>query len=1020
MQFVPTQNMSKTLRCHLAAALVSAAIGLAPASHAAITDGLVVHLPFDDTFNDATGRGNHGTPVVVEDADVVDPTLPGFVSGGAIGSHALRLTLGQYVTLGSPSDLHFGPDVDFSVAFWVKGDPGAWTSDPSFFSNKAWASGGNLGWIIAAQGNGGWKWNWRASDFGRRDTPNLAVIATGGWRHIAVTHNRQGNAVFYLDGVPIGAEIPIVDDGDIDNFDTVYNIGNDGTGGYGFNNDRGARFLDVQMDDFGVWRRALSAGEVAEIYGAGLQGYNLASTAQAGAFFQNLAPAPGAVDAPASPIIRGEIQAGASAISADSVRLLLNGTAVAAEVTQAGGVTSVRYAVPSLVPAGSVHTVRIEARDAANIEVVQEWSFTVANYQTLPASLARPLDSRGSPGLLFRSVWASFGSLANTIARAEAQLAGTLIDPATEEPYFDDAEPGPINGFYAVDVINFEQAAQNAGNFPGDQAFPGLPEMDVNNFSTEALAWLELAPGFYRLGVNSDDGFELRTGAPPRDVLDGIRIGAFDGGRGAADSLMDIVVTEAGLYPIRLIHFEGTGGASCELFSVDVATGDKILVNNLGDSRAIKAYQTSVGAPSLPFTRSVSPAPGSTGVRENDPITVTIVDGSAQVNTSGIQLRVNGVDVTPTRSRDGNVSTVNYVPSPLLPSDSQVTATVIYGDGSNTKTQSWTFTTQPPSQPPAIVGHWDFNGNLGATVGFPLEYSSAAAQAASQFGTTESFGIPGIGGQTLQVLRFAGASARDIHYTMRHNAAPNGDGRLVNLWTLILDLHFPENGSGSWFSFGQIDNLDNTNDGELFVNFADRDGDGIPDGGIGIGGQYTNVEDFETYIQRGSWHRIAFAVDKTNDNDFGEAVLSKFIDGKPFQNQLRGNTQLDGRHALRDRLLLFADEDGESQVVFVGSIQIRNYKMTDAEIAALGGPSATGIPINTAVINPPAPVDDVELAATIAGNQLTLTWTGGSGTFQVQRRAAFGEGTWTTVGTTTDRTFTTEVTGDAAFYRIAQ
>ena len=1010
--------MTKSPRRNLAVALMTAAAGLIPAARAAVTDDLVVHLPFDDAFSDATGRGNNGTPVVQPE---IGGDLPGFVAEAAIGSHAVRLLEGQHVTLGAPQDLQFGADVNFSVAFWVKGEPGAWTSDPSFISNKSWASGGNAGWIIAAQGNGGWKWNWKASDATRLDTPNLAVIADGAWHHIVVAHDRAGDATFYLDGIQLST-IPIVDTGDIDSF-LEYNLGNDGTGRYGFDNDLGARFKDFQMDDVGVWRRALSTADVAEIYGAGLQGFNLADTASAGAFFKNLSPSPGTASAPALPVIRGEIQAGGSAVDEGSVRMLLNGDVVSAEVSQSGATTSVRYAVPGILPAGSVQAVRIEAKDAAGADIVQEWSFTVASYATVPADLARPLDTRGESGFLYRTVWASFASpnLETTIARAEAQLAGTLIDPNTGEPFTNDAAVGPVNGYFQVPVINFQESGNNAGNFPDDAPFPGLEAGDINSFSTEALTWLELAPGFYRLGVNSDDGFSLRTGAPPQDVLDGLVLGSFDGGRGSADTLMDLVVTAGGLYPFRLIHFEGGGGADCEFFSVDPETGVKILVNDPVDARALKAFQTSTGAPSLPFTRSVSPAPGATGIREDDPITLTLVDGAAQIISGSIQLQVAGNAVTPTVTRSGDITTVAYTPTPLLPSDSQVSATVTYGDGTTTKTQTWTFTTRPPTQPPAITGHWDFaDGTLAPTVGYALEYPSPAAQAATQFGTASSFGIPGIGGQDVPVLRFTGAAAQNIYFTMRHNAAPNGEGRLVNLWTLILDLHFPENGAGSWFSFGQIDNLDNTNDGELFANFADRLGSGAPnDGGIGIGGQYTNTEDFETYIQRGQWHRVAFAVDMTNENDFAEAVLSKFIDGKKFQDQLRGTENLDGRHALRDRLLLFADEDGESQLVYVHSVQIRNYKMTDADIAALGAPVAAGIPINTTVINPPIPTN-LEAAAAVANGQFTLTWTGGTGPFQVQRKASLTDATWTTVATTDERTFTAPTEADAALYQVVQ
>ena len=40
--------------------------------------------------------------------------------------------------------------------------------------------------------------------------------------------------------------------------------------------------------------------------------------------------------------------------------------------------------------------------------------------------------------------------------------------------------------------------------------------------------------------------------------------------------------------------------------------------------------------------------------------------------------------------------------------------------------------------------------------------------------------------------------------------------------------------------------------------------------------------------------------------------------------------------------ILFADEDAESQVAYINSIQIRNYRMQDDEIAEMGGPGARG------------------------------------------------------------------------------
>ncbi|MCX6883367.1 MAG: hypothetical protein NTV12_12860, partial [Verrucomicrobia bacterium] len=56
--------------------------------------------------------------------------------------------------------------------------------------------------------------------------------------------------------------------------------------------------------------------------------------------------------------------------------------------------------------------------------------------------------------------------------------------------------------------------------------------------------------------------------------------------------------------------------------------------------------------------------------------------------------------------------------------------------------------------------------------------------------------------------------------------------------------------------------------------------------------------------------------------------------------------------------------------------------------------------------------------ASISGGNIVLTWSG-SGSFQVQKRAAFGAGNWENVGTaTTAKTASDAISGTASFYRI--
>jgi hypothetical protein len=68
-------------------------------------------------------------------------------------------------------------------------------------------------------------------------------------------------------------------------------------------------------------------------------------------------------------------------------------------------------------------------------------------------------------------------------------------------------------------------------------------------------------------------------------------LGVFDGPRGVADTLFDVLVTTPGVYPFQVIYFQSQGNSSEEFFSVtNIATGGKILINDLTYTNAIHSY----------------------------------------------------------------------------------------------------------------------------------------------------------------------------------------------------------------------------------------------------------------------------------------------------------------------------------------------------------------------------------------------------------------------------------------------
>lgn len=240
----------------------------------------------------------------------------------------------------------------------------------------------------------------------------------------------------------------------------------------------------------------------------------------------------------------------------------------------------------------------------------------------------------------------------------------------------------------------------------------------------------------------------------------------------------------------------------------------------------------------------------------------------------------------------------------------------------------------------AITGQWDFDGgNLSATIGAALQFQGDTG-AGAQFGTTTSFGIPAINGLPARVVRIPAATSTQ-GLIVSHGAQPNSGGEFVNRYTVVMDLFYPVASTGFRSLLQTETNSPGTTDGELFVNDAH---------GIGIGGQY------QGRVTPGQWHRVVFTV------DLSKRELGKYIDGTNVLAGPVGAAPLgtnavqyldatlgvtDGRWSLLPQALLFADNDGETGEVYVNSIQFHNSALTPGQVAALGRPSASGIPFLT-------------------------------------------------------------------------
>ena len=303
----------------------------------------------------------------------------------------------------------------------------------------------------------------------------------------------------------------------------------------------------------------------------------------------------------------------------------------------------------------------------------------------IPPSFAYPVGTvdTAAPGFRIKPVQATTtaGELPNRISRAEAQLAGRLINPVTLLPYenLTNLETfGPDGYLNEETIINYT-------------LIPGIPgsEGNTNNVALEAVTYLLLEPATYTMTVNSDDGFRVTTGRNPDDQLGSIGLGEYDGGRGSADTNFQFTITAAGAYGFRLIYFQGGGGSnvrwSLNPTGEDPLLAAQVLINAVDDPGAteiptsIKAFRK-VTASQPAYAELVTPSPDATRVGPAPELFIRLADGDFPVNPASIQLSLNNTPVTPTISKTGTKTTVSYQVPALLASKSVQNVRLSFAD----------------------------------------------------------------------------------------------------------------------------------------------------------------------------------------------------------------------------------------------------------------------------------------------------------------------------------------------------
>ena len=357
---------------------------------------------------------------------------------------------------------------------------------------------------------------------------------------------------------------------------------------------------------------------------------------------------------------------GESIVAPDSAKLTINGNTVALTAGAKNvDATDFAYTIDGNFEPSTVIEYLIEIADTNGNVVTDTGTITSPTFGLLKAAMLASDVDTSKKGFTYK-VWQSdLFSHGNTIAEVENVLAeapkdidGSTLDndafkdekgPATASG----SEDGHLIAYEIPSVININAFLNGVdlGNFQPDDQMPGVPGNydSYDGVAVEIVTYVDFPAGLLTMGVNSDDGFELKIGHidDPRAMV----AGKFQGGRGSADTTFLMDVREAGIYPLRLVYFSQGGDASVELFTVNDA-GEKVLVNDTANG-GLAAYRAGT-APD--YVEPAQPAqPAAMVASSSDALTEpTVVDFGALGGDSSYSFHFTAVKAGASTAIAGN------------------------------------------------------------------------------------------------------------------------------------------------------------------------------------------------------------------------------------------------------------------------------------------------------------------------------------------------------------------------------
>jgi hypothetical protein len=209
--------------------------------------------------------------------------------------------------------------------------------------------------------------------------------------------------------------------------------------------------------------------------------------------------------------------------------LLIDGTPTSPVISKQGSVTTVLTTLPVPGLAPGQHTATLVWSDTGTLNASNSWSFTVGSFPTLYQSMSAPVNSvdKTQPGFVLKvtqldpsTVGDSGDQIGGNVEECNGLLAGLYF------PDYGTNQADTVNGgatgipavfaniWYWTNAVDFN-IVTSPGDFTYDYNMPGIPGNSgyYGCFAAGFQTYVVFpTAGFYRMGVNSDDGFRVTEG----------------------------------------------------------------------------------------------------------------------------------------------------------------------------------------------------------------------------------------------------------------------------------------------------------------------------------------------------------------------------------------------------------------------------------------------------------------------------------------------------------------------------